>query len=240
MLFVLLVEECYRRARSSFAFIYTPLPCFTIQGCSAGDERPRLSVPRTFLSSASPFQKNLIKTYLNYWERESTKHTDKLKLYFFFIVEIIIWGVEDKEQFLAFEICQKGHLSLSVFLSHTSCLSPLSVSVLCSLWYVYSLQWSSVPEVNYKVRGLVWGLLLEGQQNFWNRLRWVNVRRPCSVLQPQACVCPKSQVKMLDSLSLLWRSQANYLHCMLFKCIDKLSLMVRVEKFIERSLHMQF
>lgn len=78
----LLLEECYRRARSPFAFIYTPLPCFTIQGGSAGDERPRLSVPRTFLWSASPFQKNLIMTYLKYQESrhiESTKHTDKIK-----------------------------------------------------------------------------------------------------------------------------------------------------------------
>lgn len=64
--FFLSSQKCHRRAQFVLALIYTPLWHYAIQGCSAGDERRCLSVLRKFLWSASPFQRNLIKTYLSY------------------------------------------------------------------------------------------------------------------------------------------------------------------------------
>lgn len=75
--FFLSSQKCHRRARFVLALIYTPLWRYAIQACSAGDGRRYLSVLRKFLQSASPFQRNLIKTYLSYQEsrhKESTKH----------------------------------------------------------------------------------------------------------------------------------------------------------------------
>jgi len=69
--------------------------------------------------------------------------------------------------------------------SNFSYLSPL-LSLWWGIWYVCSLQWSWVPKAHYKVRGLVWGFVLEGQQNFWKRLWWVKVHFLSFILQPKA------------------------------------------------------
>ncbi len=77
----------------------------------------------------------------------------------------------------------------SLSFSHSSYLSPL-----LSLWWgscalcdmSVACSGADLPEVNYKARGLVWGFLLEGQQNFWKRLWWVTVHFSSFILQPRA------------------------------------------------------